>query len=100
MSCTCLPCGCVGRVIVAQFASYINYPIREDLMGTPSLKTFVDLCHTQGLNVKLYVQCKAGRKSAVARARWNAQGCVGGREGFLKKGFGLLVLSGTSPREN
>ena len=33
---------------------YINYPIREDLMGTPSLQTFVDLCHGAGLKVKLY----------------------------------------------
>ena len=28
---------------------YINYPIREDLMGTPSLKRFVDLCHAADL---------------------------------------------------
>ena len=33
---------------------YINYPIREDLMGTPSLKRFVDLCHAADLKVKLY----------------------------------------------
>ena len=29
-------------------------PLREDLMGNPSLSEFVDLCHGAGLRVKLY----------------------------------------------
>ena len=33
---------------------YINYPLNAELMGVPSLQTFVDMCHDVGINVKLY----------------------------------------------
>ena len=33
---------------------YINYPLRSDLMGIPSLQEFVDACHAKGIYVKLY----------------------------------------------
>ena len=43
------------NIALSLFAvAYINYPLRSDLMGQPSLQTFVDACHAKGIFVKLY----------------------------------------------
>jgi hypothetical protein len=43
-----------GLLMLCLLVAYINYPLRSDLMGTPSLQTFVDACHAKGIFVKLY----------------------------------------------
>ena len=44
----------IRYIMYVVVAAYINYPLRSDLMGTPSLQTFVDACHAKGIFVKLY----------------------------------------------